>query len=555
MSVTLDRFLPGLAASPCPLCPNLGTAQRGGACGDAFVGGYHLPAGLAEDEVATLRQELSVRHRVSTAVKVAGGVEGRLPHACAQHAEVAGGPWGKPVVHGLEVGGRLVVPFALGCARYGAPPAPEPPAPHGGLVFDGELTDRRVRPDAPPQAEALEAALAAWAGGSPRVCLRLPCGFGKTVVACAAIAASPGPALVLVHTDDLMGQWADRIATFLPGARVGRVQGALRETEDVDIVLATVQTLGPRPLGPSVPFGLLVCDEAHHLAAPTFSKVFWGISAARALGLSARYARKDGAERVVHWHLGPIVFSAERVWQAASYRVVRYEGGEQREHFIRGGRGRGRGGRPPLNHGRMATELAQDAGRTRCIAEELVAELRRAQADGRPRKALVLTNRKKAPAPHVDELVQAILLAYGRGEGEVRPLLAGGAAFGLFPQGGADDAPLLSVGRYTGSESREVRTQVEACDVLVGVYAIASEGLDIPRLDTLVLAMPVTDVLQAVGRILRAHPDKNVPLVIDVHDPWSAFNVQGFQRFRAYREMGLARRSGTLCGGDMGERS
>ena len=41
------------------------------------------------------------------------------------------------------------------------------------------------------------------------------------------------------------------------------------------------------------------------------------------------------------------------------------------------------------------------------------------------------------------------------------------------------------------------------CDVLFATYAMAAEGLDVPQLNTLILATPKTDIIQCCGRIMR----------------------------------------------------
>ena len=47
---------------------------------------------------------------------------------------------------------------------------------------------------------------------------------------------------------------------------------------------------------------------------------------------------------------------------------------------------------------------------------------------------------------------------------------------------------------------------------------MAQEGLDIPKLDTLILATPMSDIIQSVGRILRVHDEKKEPIVVDIID-------------------------------------
>ena len=60
----------------------------------------------------------------------------------------------------------------------------------------------------------------------------------------------------------------------------------------------------------------------------------------------------------------------------------------------------------------------------------------------------------------------------------------------------------------------------QECDIILGTFSMASEGMDIPKLNTIVLASPKSDVVQSVGRILREKADvrKFHPLVIDIKD-------------------------------------
>jgi hypothetical protein len=61
---------------------------------------------------------------------------------------------------------------------------------------------------------------------------------------------------------------------------------------------------------------------------------------------------------------------------------------------------------------------------------------------------------------------------------------------------------------------------------------MASEGLDIKTLTTLIMASPKTDVCQSVGRILRVKHAS--PLVIDIIDPQDVFRSQWLKRQTYY---------------------
>jgi superfamily II DNA or RNA helicase len=90
-----------------------------------------------------------------------------------------------------------------------------------------------------------------------------------------------------------------------------------------------------------------------------------------------------------------------------------------------------------------------------------------------------------------------------------------------------------------GMKPDEYRTN-ETRQIIVGTYSLAHEGLDIPALDTIILATPKSNIVQAVGRILRETTGKqHHPLVIDVVDRWGPIQYQYRKRERYYTETGF----------------
>ena len=78
-------------------------------------------------------------------------------------------------------------------------------------------------------------------------------------------------------------------------------------------------------------------------------------------------------------------------------------------------------------------------------------------------------------------------------------------------------------------------------DIILGTFSMASEGMDIPKLNTIILASPKSDVVQSVGRILREKADARQfhPLVIDfkdTHPNLSLFNKQCDKRIAFYKK-------------------
>ena len=74
--------------------------------------------------------------------------------------------------------------------------------------------------------------------------------------------------------------------------------------------------------------------------------------------------------------------------------------------------------------------------------------------------------------------------------------------------------------------------------MLISTYQYCSEGFDLPRLDTLFLVSPRSDIEQSVGRILRKHVDKQTPLVLDFVDNFSVFESQCVKRLQYFEQLG-----------------
>jgi len=90
-----------------------------------------------------------------------------------------------------------------------------------------------------------------------------------------------------------------------------------------------------------------------------------------------------------------------------------------------------------------------------------------------------------------------------------------------------------SVGFYVGGMKENALKESETKKCICATYSMASEGLDIKTLTTLIMATPKSDVCQSVGRILRSKHSK--PLVIDIIDPHTVFKNQYKKRLAYYK--------------------
>lgn len=373
-----------------------------------------------------------------------------------------------------EVDGVTYVPRFWGAAALGVPRQAAEFDVHADITarFAGAL-----RPEQTPAAEATLASLRARGGAV----LSLFVGGGKTTIACWVASRLCAKTVVVVHKDVLRKQWAERVAQFLPGARVTFVQGATCDASG-DVVIVMLQTLCARPeyAAQLQDAGLVVVDECHHVAAEVFGTAMRGLCAPYTLGLSATPERKDGLGRVVRWFLGPTAFESPRTGMGnVSVRMVRYDCPGYRVPPPASRYGGG------VDYAAAMSLLTGDLRRTRRIAE-LVQELRDAGAQA----VLVLSHRRDHCAA-------------------LAALIPGAVAF---------------VG---GSKTDEL---AKTAAVVCATYALASEGYDDPRLDALVLATPSSDVVQATGRVLRGAA---APRIVDLVDEWGMCWSQS-QKRRAY---------------------
>jgi hypothetical protein len=75
-------------------------------------------------------------------------------------------------------------------------------------------------------------------------------------------------------------------------------------------------------------------------------------------------------------------------------------------------------------------------------------------------------------------------------------------------------------------------------DILFATYDMAHEGLDIDRLNTVILTTPKKNIIQSVGRIMRRILKNGDirPIIIDFSDELSIFKRQGEVRLKDYNE-------------------
>jgi superfamily II DNA or RNA helicase len=240
--------------------------------------------------------------------------------------------------------------------------------------------------------------------------------------------------------------------------------------------------------------GATAVSNCHHLSAEVFSQALKKVNTQYSLGLSATPKRKDGLTKVFLWHLGDIVYSITKRTDTVDVRMIEYFESDpvygQEQYMFRG----------KLNTARMINNICDFVPRI----DFVVGLIKEVLEDEPGRRFLVLSDRRS----HVDAMVDKL-----RGLG-------------------------IEAAQYYGGMKTEALKAAEDKTVICSTWAQASEGLDLRGLNTLVLASPKTDVIQASGRILRDKPEERLytPLIIDIVDKYSIFVNQAKKRAAYYKK-------------------
>jgi superfamily II DNA or RNA helicase len=383
----------------------------------------------------------------------------------------------------------IIVPRYYGQEKYGLQDIRIEPTSIN-IKFNGQLRDYQV-----PIVNLILDHLKKEGGGL----LSVPCGRGKTSMAIYAACELKVKTFVVVHKSFLLDQWVASIKKFT-NARVGTIRGKTIDIEDKDIVIGMIQSLSMKEYDDEIfkQFNFVVYDEAHHCASKVFSRSLMKLGGMYTLALSATPYRGDGLIKVMHWFLGKTIYKENvRINNQVVAKVYNYK--STNGNFIEKKFGYGKQkGRPNII--KMLSNLVELDERTENIIN-IINEIRKDPE----RKIIVLSERVqhlKTMKEKLDKIINKEIKDGKMIEGEIRTHF------------------------YIGEMKKKEREVAEKeGDVLFATFAMAKEGLDIERLNTVVLATSQKDVIQSVGRAMRKILSEGDlrPLIIDFSDYLSAF--------------------------------
>jgi superfamily II DNA or RNA helicase len=303
-------------------------------------------------------------------------------------------------------------------------------------------------------------------------------GAGKTVCFVALAEKLKTTCLVLVHTKELAEQTRKAFAKLL-GLELGQI-GLLGsgKWELKPISVGLHQTLtrmdSERQAEIKDYFGLVIADETHLVAASTFYRNMNKLNSKYKFGFSATPIREDGLTRVIHWACGPLVHSVPKDKLAdVLIRPTHEQIHTNFEYFLF----------DTSEYGIMLGFLAENKARNKLILdtfnEKKLSE----------KNCVLLCGR----TDHID-LLQTLI---------------------------PDSVALHSKLSKKEREARMAQIISGEKRHVISSWGFFSTGIDIPRLDTLLVCSPIkslTKVKQAAGRIMRGFPGKISSHIVDFVD-------------------------------------
>ena len=356
-----------------------------------------------------------------------------------------------------------------------------------------------------------------------------PTGFGKTVIGAYLIAAIGLPTLVIVPKTALIAQWRSQLEQFLditdnrepvrtPKGRISKRQppvigqiGGGKTAVSGLVDVASFQSLSGKDRQTGEPiakqlvrnYGLIICDECHHAAAPQLELVLKSAPAKYAYGLSATPERSDGLTRALFMLCGPLRYVIDPKTQAIQQgiqRVVRPRFTGIRLPAYE----------PGASFNQILDLLCAHATRNEMVVEDAL------EAASNGRHPLILSKRKK----HADELCR------------------------LFRERNHD--PILLTGEIDKKDREAILSSLPGFEhehrIIVATESLLSEGFDLSYLDTLLIATPISwdgSITQQAGRLHRSHEGKQKVEIFDYIDLSIPMLARMYQkRLKTYAKLG-----------------
>lgn len=357
------------------------------------------------------------------------------------------------------------------------------------------------------------------------VLIEAPCGHGKTVLGIWLSYIRGVQTMVLVPTYYLAKQWKQRIEECTTATTTILRSSDTKIPTDSDFTIVVMELFSCRALPKELVsnIGHVILDEAHRIGADTYLPILEEIPAKFRTALTATFRRTDGVHRVLKYHFGEIAKMDNRFPKPFVYGVrtgVSVKGvvskNKKHSHFVEF--------LDSIDYPYHETDCAIEVNPTK----ELRDKLEKVYKGGSMTKTAyheVVSCLSKA-----SEMSYSVVESYldshsGRRKTAIRVIQecldAGRTVLFLSKRKATLKAlhkyfakykPMLIVSETNERSDEDEEYLQNTCPLIFGVTQLAKEGLDIDRLDTLIIHLPMKDTEQAVGRISRLCESKKAPV-------------------------------------------
>lgn len=350
--------------------------------------------------------------------------------------------------------------------------------------------------------------------------LNVKCGFGKSNVALYIISLLKVKTLIIVNKSCLMEQWKNRILECykIEPERIGIIKQDKIEIEGRDIVIGMVQSISLREYNDEIfkNFSLIIYDEYHHYSSPCFAKRLFRLVGKYTLGLSATPFRLDKTSSYDYF-IGTVDTAYRELININHFvdvKIIKYKSDDEKHKLEIPFSFRNH--KYEVSIPLSINNLIEVNERCNFIVKMIIEIIKKYDQ----RKILIIGGRinfLELLKNKVDRALNKLIEKNILDNDEIKTFL------------------------YIGKMKTHERTEAEnMCDILFASQQIASEGLDIPRLNTIILTTPQKNVEQVTGRIMRTiletYDQEINPLIIDIVDQLGAFINQGYHRLRYYKQ-------------------
>lgn len=379
---------------------------------------------------------------------------------------------------------------------------------------------------------------------------------GKTCTGAVILLHLNQRSVVVAPSIAIADQWVETLRRIKPDVQIREVHGSTTWTDTplgpTEIAVGVDDSLAqPRARRILASAGVLITDETHRVASKTWQAIVTACSARWRIGLTATPERVDGWHVLLPCLLGPVLLQREQQWLVqrgylAQPTIFPIDTGVEStgSDFVR--RITCAGCKRPFPV-KPEDEIKQRVGLLRCPNKVKIGK--RYDVCGKPVPPLAQVEQtfnvgkagsRVAANPDRMEKVRTICSWAMDHDRDVLVLTPRVSAVATIVKA-LQEVGVPAVG-LTGPESRSTRTRVLG-EVRRRVYRVlvatqlADEGLDLPRMDTLVntsAGKAAGNAAQRVGRVCR--PDGNMPLVFDFVDGGAAYTRQWQARRTAYRK-------------------